>query len=97
MVEVFYLLNCRSLTRPFFSLGVFSNMWVVGGVGAMIGAQLLFTYAPFMNKLFQSAPISALSWLKIVAVGLVVFIAVELKKWLDAPRQNERARSTTTP
>ncbi|MDP1580632.1 MAG: HAD-IC family P-type ATPase [Candidatus Didemnitutus sp.] len=28
MVEIFYLLNCRSLTRPFFSLGIFSNLWM---------------------------------------------------------------------
>ncbi len=87
MVELFYLLNCRSLTRPFFSLGVFSNPWVVGGVLTMIAAQLLFTYAPFMNKLFHSAPISARAWLEIVGVGLVVFVAVELKKWVDAKRR----------
>ena len=87
MVELFYLLNCRSLTRPFFSLGVFSNPWVVGGVVAMIAAQLLFTYAPFMNKLFHSAPISAVAWLEIIGVGSAVFVAVELKKWVDAKRR----------
>jgi hypothetical protein len=37
-----------------------------------------------MNKLFHSAPITGLAWLNIVAVGLIVFVAVELKKWLDA-------------
>jgi Ca2+-transporting ATPase len=90
MVETFYLLNCRSLTCPFFSLGVFSNLWVVGGVTAMMAAQLLFTYAPFMNKLFHSAPISGLAWLKIIGMGVVVFVAVELKKWLDARRLKGR-------
>jgi len=94
MVETFYLLNCRSLTRPFFSLGVFSNLWVVGGVMAMMAAQLLFTYAPFMNKLFHSAPISPTAWVKIVGVGLIVFIAVELKKWFDAQRQKGKSRET---
>jgi magnesium-transporting ATPase (P-type) len=91
MVELFYLLNCRSLTRPFFSLDIFSNLWVVGGVAAMIGAQLLFTYAPFMYKLFHSAPISPVAWLKIVGVGMVVFVAIELKKWLDARRQESKS------
>ncbi len=86
MVEAFYLLNCRSLTRPFFSLGVFSNLWVVGGVAAMMASQLLFTYAPFMNHLFHSAPISGLAWINIVGIGLTVFIAVEFKKWLDYRR-----------
>jgi magnesium-transporting ATPase (P-type) len=91
VVETFYLLNCRSLTRSLLSLGVFSNRWVVGGVAAMIGVQLLFTYAPFMNRLFHSAPISGLAWLKIIAVGLAVFVAVELKKWLDARGQKGRS------
>jgi magnesium-transporting ATPase (P-type) len=92
MVEVFYLLNCRSLTRSFFSLSVFSNLWLVGGVVAMLAAQLLFTYAPFMNKLFHSAPISGLAWLKIIGVGLIVFVAVEFKKWLDARQRDESHR-----
>ncbi|MCS7337210.1 MAG: cation-transporting P-type ATPase [Verrucomicrobiae bacterium] len=88
MVAVFYLLNCRSLRRPFFSLGVFSNPWAIFGIAAMIGVQLLFTYAPFMNKLFHSAPIRPGAWLEIVGVGLAGFIAVELKKWHDMRRRN---------
>lgn len=91
MVETFYLLNCRSLTRPLFSLGLFSNLWLVGGVTAMMAAQALFTYAPFMNKLFHSAPISGIMWLKIVAVGLLVFVVVEIKKWLDFSHQRNPA------
>lgn len=87
MVEAFYLLNCRSLSRPFFSLGFFSNPWVVGGVAATIAVQLLFTYAPFMHTLFHSAPIRGLTWLKIVVVGLLVFVIVESEKWRDAGRR----------
>ena len=33
MVEAFYLLNCRSLTRSIFALGIFSNVWVLLGIG----------------------------------------------------------------
>ncbi len=87
MVETFYLFNCRSLTRPFFSLGLFTNPWVVVGAAAMVGLQLLFTYVPLMNRLFHSAPISAAAWLRIVDVGLAVFVAVELKKWWGARRR----------
>ncbi|MBM3844900.1 MAG: cation-transporting P-type ATPase [Verrucomicrobia bacterium] len=59
MVELFYLFNCRSLTHSMFSVGVFSNPWILRGCAAMIAAQLLFTYARFMNRLFHTAPISA--------------------------------------
>ncbi|MCX8108212.1 MAG: cation-transporting P-type ATPase [Verrucomicrobiae bacterium] len=92
MVELFYLLNCRSLTRTFFSLGFLTNPWVLVGVALMMAAQMLFTYAPVMNKLFHSAPIGTGAWLRIVGVGAAVFAAVELKKWLDLRRQTRTSR-----
>jgi magnesium-transporting ATPase (P-type) len=82
MVEAFYLLNCRSLTRSIFALGIFSNVWVLLGIGLIIAVQLLFTYAPVMNGLFHSSPISGEAWLRIVVVAVTAFAAVELEKWI---------------
>jgi cation-transporting P-type ATPase F len=82
MVEVAYLLNCRSLLHSMFHLGVFSNRWIFGGIAAMVGAQLLFTYAPVMNRLFHTAPIGAESWLRILGVAAFAWTAVEIEKWL---------------
>jgi cation-transporting P-type ATPase F len=87
MVEAFYLLNCRSLTRSIFALGILSNVWVLFGIGLIIAVQLLFTYAPVMNGLFHSAPISGQAWLRIVAVGAIAFAAVELEKWIRFRRR----------
>jgi cation-transporting P-type ATPase F len=28
MVELFYLFNCRSLTKSMFAIGLFSNRWI---------------------------------------------------------------------
>ena len=36
----------------------------------MIGLQVLYTYAPFMNALFGSAPITVPEWARIVALAL---------------------------
>ena len=82
IVELFYLFNARSLTRSPFHLGFFSNPWAVTGGVAMILIQLLFTYAPFMNNLFQSAPINLELWLSILAVSIAAYIIVEFEKWL---------------
>jgi magnesium-transporting ATPase (P-type) len=82
MVEVFYLFNCRSLTRSMFTIGLCSNPWVLGGAAAMIGVQLLFTYAPFMNRLFHTAPISAEAWLHILAVATLAYLVVGVEKWI---------------
>ena len=82
MVEAFYLLNCRSLSRSVFAVGIFSNLWVILGIGLIIAVQFLFTYTPVMNGLFHSAPIHGDSWLRIVAVAAIAFAAVELEKWI---------------
>lgn len=84
VVEIFYLLNCRSLTHPICTLGFFSNRWLIFGCGAMLAAQLLFTYAPFMNRLFHSAPLRVEAWSHIFAVGLLAFAAVGTEKWFRA-------------
>ena len=81
-VELFYLFNARSLTRSPFQLGFFSNLWAVGGAFLMVLIQLLFTYAPFMNNLFQSAPLSLTLWLDVLAVGLAAYMIIEIEKWL---------------
>ncbi|MEW6650743.1 MAG: cation transporting ATPase C-terminal domain-containing protein, partial [Chloroflexota bacterium] len=81
-VEVFYLFNCRSLTQSMFRIGVFSNRWVVAGVAAMVLFQLLFTYAPFMNGLMESAPIGLEAWAHIFAVSLIGYLIIEFEKWL---------------
>jgi cation-transporting P-type ATPase F len=82
VAEIAYLFNCRSLNHSPFSIGLLANRWVVAGSSAMLGAQLLFTYAPFMNTLFHSVPLSPESWLRIAAVGAAVFTLVEVEKWL---------------
>jgi hypothetical protein len=50
----------------------------------MFAAQLAFTYAPFMNRLFHTAPISAEAWVHVFAVGIAGFAAVGLEKWIRA-------------
>jgi cation-transporting ATPase F len=82
LVEIAYLFSCRSLNHSLFAIGLFTNWWVIGGSLAMLGAQLLFTYAPVMNKLFHTAPIAGGSWLRIVGVAAVAFVVVELEKWI---------------
>jgi magnesium-transporting ATPase (P-type) len=82
MIEVLYLFNCRSLTQSMFRVGVFSNRWMVAGVAAMVLLQLLFTYAPFMNDLFLTAPTSPVDWARVLGVSLLGYLIVELEKWI---------------
>ncbi|MDP4638689.1 MAG: cation transporting ATPase C-terminal domain-containing protein [Verrucomicrobiales bacterium] len=82
MVEVAYLFSCRSLHRSVFRIGFWTNPYVIMGAAAMIVAQMFFTYAPAMNHLFHSTPLSLERWGRILGVALSSFLAVELEKWI---------------
>ncbi len=91
LVQTIYLFNCRSLRHSVFALGFRTNLWTVAGALAMLGAQLLFTYVPVMNRLFHSAPLDGGSWLRIAAVAAVAFAAVEFEKWIRFGRARPAA------
>ncbi|MEX2578002.1 MAG: cation-transporting P-type ATPase [Verrucomicrobiales bacterium] len=82
LVETAYLFSCRSLTRSLFSVGLFTNRLAILGATGMVALQLVFTYAPAMNRLFQTTPLAADAWARILAVALFSFLAVELEKWI---------------
>ena len=83
MIEIFYLFNCRSLTKSVLRMEFFSNKLIFLGVGAMILLQIVFTYIPVMNEIFQSKPIELDSWLKIIGVSLTTFLIIEIKKFVS--------------
>jgi magnesium-transporting ATPase (P-type) len=82
MMETTYLFNCRSLTRPFWQLGWFTNPWVWAGAGATLLLQLAFTYLPLFHQLFGTAAITAADWLMILACGLAAMAVIGLEKRL---------------
>jgi magnesium-transporting ATPase (P-type) len=81
MFEAFYLLNSRFLIEPAWPVRAFSgNPYVPLAIGLVVGFQLLYTYVPFMQVLFQSAPLDAGAWLRILAVALLIYVIVEIEK-----------------
>ena len=97
MVEIFYLLNCRSLTESMFRIGVFSNRWLFVSIGGMLVLQLLFTYLPAMNRLFSTAPIPLEAWTRILAVGLAGYVVIEIEKAARRWSAGRRADSAWRP
>ena len=80
--EMFYLFNCRSLTKSPFRLGLFTNKPALFGAAGMIGLQLLFAQAPPLNRLFHTAPIGWDAWAAVTLFGLAVHGIVEIEKRL---------------
>jgi cation-transporting P-type ATPase F len=91
-IEVFFLLNSRSLKYSPFQIGFFKNRWLIGGIFGIVGLQLLFTYAPFMNAIFGIAPLGLEAVWRVLTAGLAVFVAVEIEKYIRLTLENRKPR-----
>ena len=81
MFQIFYLLNCRSLRDSMLKIGVFSNKTVFIGIGALLVLQAMFIYAPFMQAIFASAPLTIDDVLKSILVGAIILPVISVEKW----------------
>jgi magnesium-transporting ATPase (P-type) len=79
--QLAYLFNCRLLTRSSFTLDVLrGNRAVWWSALALVVLQLIYTYVPFMNVLFDSRPLDPSAWILPVVLSVVIFVAVEVLK-----------------
>ncbi|MEW6354068.1 MAG: cation-transporting P-type ATPase [Pseudomonadota bacterium] len=83
MFEAVYLLNSRKLLDPCWPhKALRGNRYIALAILLVMLLQMLYIYAPFMQTLFHSEPLTAPAWLRIVAIALSVYVLVELEKWL---------------
>ncbi|MFN4089551.1 MAG: cation-transporting P-type ATPase [Alphaproteobacteria bacterium] len=82
-MEVFYLFSVRYLRVASMTLtGVRGTSPVLIGVTLVIVLQFAFTYAPFMQTLFDTRPLAFWDGAAIVAVGVVLLVVLEAEKSL---------------
>jgi magnesium-transporting ATPase (P-type) len=83
VLEIFYLFNVRYLGMPSLTWrGVFGTRAVLIAVGLVSALQFLFTYAPFMQELFQTRPVTVAQGLVVIAIGAAAFAVIEIEKAL---------------
>jgi magnesium-transporting ATPase (P-type) len=79
--QVFYLLNSRfkidSSLSPMAHLG---NPYLPAGIGAVVVLQLLYTYAPPLQSLFETEGVPLRVWPWLFLGGLIFFLIVEAEK-----------------
>ncbi|MCB2000053.1 MAG: cation transporting ATPase C-terminal domain-containing protein, partial [Rhodoferax sp.] len=81
--ELVYLFNVRFFTATAFDRTLFTGNTVASAMALiLIALQLLFTYAPTLQHVFQTTALDAASWALIVALGLAKFLVVEAEKWI---------------
>lgn len=80
--ELFYLFNCRKVNESVLNKSFFTNKAALLVSAILIILQIGYTYLPFMNTLFDTIPMSIEQWLFPLAGGVIVFIIVEIEKFV---------------
>jgi magnesium-transporting ATPase (P-type) len=94
MFEIFYLFTTRYLTDSVFSLkGFFGNSYATVAAGTVVIFQLIFTYFPPMQALFETEAIGFAMWVRVIMVAASVLFLVELEKYVLRKRRPAGSRA----
>ena len=87
LFQVFYMLSCRSLKDSVFRIGFFSNKTAFVGIGAVLALQALYIYAPPMQALFSTFPLTPQSLLYSALAGAMILPVITLEKLVRSRRR----------
>jgi magnesium-transporting ATPase (P-type) len=90
--QIFYLLNSRYKFDSSVSLMAHrGNPYLLLGVGAVVVLQLLFTYAPPLQYLFDTESMPLWIWACLLLGGFAFFLVVEVEKLVFRARRSLHA------
>lgn len=78
--QMFHVMAIRSERESIFTLGLLSNKPLLGAVLLTFLLQLMITYIPILQRIFKTAPLSAIELFICITISFSVFIAVEVEK-----------------
>lgn len=85
--SLIYVFSARSLRRPIWHTSLFSNPWLVLAVLGGFVFQILGLYAPFLQRLLRTRPLTRFEWLAVLLEALLVIGIIEFVKWWFLKRQ----------
>jgi len=80
--QLFYSLAFRNSKKSIFTIGVFSNKYLIGAIVLGLLLQLVVIGIPAMQNAFKLQMLDFRGWMMVIALGLVPLIFNELSKLL---------------
>ncbi len=80
LVQLAHSLNVRSHDKSIFTIGVFSNLYVIGAIVAAGLLQVAVIAIPAINKLFKVTPLTLEQWGIVIVLSLLIIPIVEVVK-----------------
>jgi len=81
-MQVFQALASRSTKESLFKMGLLSNPLLAGMALLVVVLQLMVLYIPALANFFEVIPLSGCDLSIAAATGVIVFVVMELEKWL---------------
>lgn len=75
-------INCRSFHRSITQIGIASNRWLFAALAIIPVLFFGVLYTSWGQNLFKVVPLSFTNWQFILAIGVVLLLVEELRKWL---------------
>ena len=80
LMQVGNAFACRTERVSVFRIGMFGNRFLLWGIAFELVFAAAIIYAPFLQSLFGTGPVSATWWLYLIAFVPVIFLAEEGRK-----------------
>ena len=90
-----HVLAIRSERASLFTQGLLSNVPLTGAITLTVASQFAVLYVPALNEIFATEPLSLVELAAALGVSSLVFVAVEIEKWVK--RTRTRRDSGTPP
>ena len=74
------VLNCRTERQSVFSVGIFKNKRVLLGIFVEVLLISLIIYVPFLQEIFNTAPIGLKDWAMLIILPAPILLIEELRK-----------------
>lgn len=80
--QIAAVMNCRTQKASVFKNGLFSNHLIWFGIVFEVALLAVLVYTPFLQDLFNTAPLNARDWLFLIAIPIPLFLIEELRKYV---------------
>ena len=80
--QLFYVFDCRSEDESPFSLGFFTNRYLVGAVAFSAALQCLVLYVPWFRSVFHTVALDVSQWAVIIILTILPTLLSSLRYFL---------------
>ena len=93
--QLFYSMSFRNHAKSIFTIGIFSNVYLIGAIVLGFALQLFVLGVPFMRNAFKLQMLSLEGWINVFALGLIPLALNEIAKIFVRASRRRKMHYTT--